>query len=360
VQCLDNMPTQEIMEKILAAAVNAPSGGNSQPWHFTFQDGELAVIAEPEKDHPILNYRHRGTWIAHGALVENIKIAAAAHGFKSAVKIFPDANQPNLTARIKFESAAPAEEELFQAMPERTTNRQGYDLKLLTAEQKKYLEPSLREVDGEVKVIWVEDRNQINRLGQAAAANEIVTLENQKLHELFFDEVVWTRQEEVAKKKGLFVATMELKPPERFGLKLFKHWPVMRPLTKLGAARKIAASNAKNYAATPLVGLVIVKDRDEDFIGAGRVIERIWLKAARFGFGFHLITGTMFFWQGINLGGLKIFSEDHRRLINDEYQAVADIAGIKDKNRLVTEMFRIGQGGEPTARSTKKPPEIQW
>ena len=134
----------------------------------------------------------------------------------------------------------------------------------------------------------------------------------------------------------------------------------MSKLAKFGLTKKIAAGNAKNYATTPLMGLVAVKNDDRDFIIAGRVIERIWLKATRLGFSFHLITGTMFFWQGINLGGLKLFSVDHRRIIADEYQAILDIAGIKDKSWLVTAMFRVGRGGEPTARSTKKSPEIRW
>lgn len=354
------MITQETIKKILEASVNAPSGSNSQPWRFEIDGDRINVIAEPEKDHPILNYRHRGTWIAHGALIENIKISAGALGWQTEIKIFPDPTNPNLTARIKLSEAVSIEEELFQTMSQRTTNRKKYDLKLLTTEQKKYLEQSVEEVGDKIKIILVEDRNQINRLSQAAAANEIVTLENQKLHELFFDEVVWTREEEKEKMNGLFVETMELKPPEKLGLRLFKRWSIMKRLAKIGAARKIAASNAKNYATTPLMGLVMLKDNDRDFLTAGRVIERIWLKAARFGFGFHLITGVMFFRQGINLGGLKIFSAEHQQIIAGEYRAIADIAGVTDKGWIVTAMFRVGAGGEPSARSTKKPPEIKW
>jgi len=350
----------ETIKEIIIASVNAPSGSNSQPWRFETSGDQINVIAEPKKDHPILNYKNRGTWIAHGALIENIKIAAGALGFKTEIKIFPDPANPNLTAQIKLFEATSLEKELFQVIPERTTNRKKYDLNPLTFEQKKYLGQAVEEVGDEVRVIWIEDINQINRLCQAGAANEIVTLENQKLHELFFDEVVWSREEEQKKMGGLSVETMELKPPEKFGLKLFKHWSIMSKLAKFGLTKKIAAGNAKNYATTPLMGLVAVKNDDRDFIIAGRVIERIWLKATRLGFSFHLITGTMFFWQGINLGGLKLFSVDHRRIIADEYQAILDIAGIKDKSWLVTAMFRVGRGGEPTARSTKKSPEIRW
>ena len=354
------MITPETVRKIITVSINAPSGSNSQPWRFEIRGNEIDVIAEPEKDHPILNYHNRGTWIAHGALIENIKISAGASGFKTEIKIFPDLANPNLTAQIKLSEAAPVEEELSQIILQRTTNRKRYDLKPLTIEQKNYLRQSVEEISGEIRVIWIEDGNQINRLGQVAAANEIVTLENEKLHELFFDEVVWSRGEEEKKMKGLFVETMELKPPEKFGLKLFKRWSIMNKLAKFGLAKKIAAGNAKNYATTPLMGLVAVKNDDRDFITAGRVIERIWLKATRLGFSFHLITGTMFFWQGINLGGLKLFSREHQQLIDEEYQAILDIAGIKDKSWLVTAMFRVGRGGEPTARSSKKMPEIRW
>jgi hypothetical protein len=134
----------------------------------------------------------------------------------------------------------------------------------------------------------------------------------------------------------------------------------MRFFAKIGAARKVAAGNAKKYAAAPIMGLVVVKNEDQDFIFAGRVIERIWLKAARLGFGLHLITGTMFFWQGINLGDLKIFSEKHRRIINEEYKTLANIAGVKEEDELVTAILRIGSSGEPTALSTKKLPLVKY
>lgn len=354
------MIIKETIRKILEASVNAPSGSNSQPWRFEISGNQINVIAEPKKDHPILNYQNRGTWLAHGALIENVKIAAAALGWRSEIEIFPDRTRPNLTARIGLLEALSAEEELFQIMPRRVTNRGKYDLWPLTTEQKKYLEQSADEVGGEIKVVWTEDRIQINRLGQAAAANEIITLENQKLHDLFFDEVVWTREEEKQKMKGLLVETMGLKSPEKLGLRLFKHWPIMKIFAKLGIARKIAAGNAKNYAATPIAGLMILKNDDRNFLAAGRVIERIWLKATRLGFGFHLITGTMFYWQGTRLGDLKLLSVGHQRIIDDEYRAILDIADIGDENWIVTAMFRVGRSDEPTAYSTKKPPEIKW
>jgi nitroreductase len=354
------MSLKEKIIKILEISINAPSGGNSQPWSFQIKNNEIFIFAHPEKDHPILNFRHRGTWLAHGTLVENIKIAAEASDFAPDIKLFPDLTRSNLTAQIKLAEAPPREEKLFYAISQRTTNRQRYNLKPLTSEQKNYLAQSEKEIDGEAKIVWIENRNQIERLSQAVATSEIVTLENQKLHQLFFNEIVWTRQEEERRKSGLFIKTMGLKPPEELFLKLFKYWSIMKIFVKLGFPRKIAASNAKNYATTPIMGLVVLKNNDKEFLTAGRLIERIWLKATTLGFGFHPIGGIMFYWQRIHWEKLDLLSSEHQQMIKEAYQIVADIAGIKNNDdNIVGMLFRLGSVDKAPVRSSKKTPEIE-
>ena len=159
-------------------------------------------------------------------------------------------------------------------------------------------------------------------------------------------------------KMGLYLKTMELKPSQEVALKLFRRWPIMRVLSKLGVARGIAKGNAKVYAKTAAMGAVVVADNDRDFLTAGRIIERIWLKATEMGFGFHLITGTMFFWQRIVLGKSKEFSAAHVKLIEAEYKAIESIVGSQGK--IVAALFRVGKDSEPSARSLKAPPEIRW
>lgn len=77
------MISREVIQKILEAGAQAPSGSNSQPWRFEVAGGTISIIMLPEKDHPILNFRNRGTLLAHRALIENIVIAAAHYKLKS-------------------------------------------------------------------------------------------------------------------------------------------------------------------------------------------------------------------------------------------------------------------------------------
>jgi len=291
------MDTQEDIKKILEIAINAPSGSNSQPWKFKVEGKKINVIALPEKDHPILNYRNRGTWIAHGALIENIIIVASSFGYSAKVRIFPDSKQPNLTAIIELIIGLSESDSLFSVIPLRMTNRKPYENKLLTDVQKKEFLSSVSQFK-EVNIKFTEDKKKCRSTGEALSINEIVTFENKKLHKLFFEEIVWSSADESTRKSGLYLKTMELKPPQQAALKLLRNWQIMKFFNHLKFARMIAKDNAKIYASGAGTGIIIANDRDEDFLLAGRAMERLWLKATQMKLSFHLITGTMFFWQG--------------------------------------------------------------
>lgn len=345
---------KESVKKIIEAGILAPSGGNSQPWRFEVDGSRVYVWALPERDHAILNFRYRGTWIAHGAFLENMIIAASKIGFLAIAKIFPRPEEPNLTFEINFEKTSPKHEPFYEAIFKRATNRKIYNTTPLSKHQKEDL---LRLGSNFLKLI--EDPVKIKTLAEAVSVNEIVMLENKVLHKLFFKEIVWTDKEELRKKAGLYLRTMEIPPPAQIMLRFFKHWPIMKFANKLGVARKIAADNAKNYAKVAAIGIISVNDSNADFIEAGRVIEKLWLYATAVNLKFHLITGVPFLWQGINSGKTSdIFSNEHIDFIKQAYQDIVEVSGSNGK--MPVAIFRIGEDGEPSARSSRLPPDIKF
>ena len=92
-----------VVRQILAMGVQAPSGGNSQPWRFELAGNTVDVYMMPERDHEILNFKNRGTLLAHGMLIETIAIAARYFGFEPCIELLPDPKRPYLTATIHFE-----------------------------------------------------------------------------------------------------------------------------------------------------------------------------------------------------------------------------------------------------------------
>jgi hypothetical protein len=353
--------SRDIVRRLLEAGVQAPSGSNSQPWTFEVKDSEIRVRMLPEKDHPILNFRNRGTLLAHGALIENIAVAAAHYGLGCEIRLLPDKADSNLVAKIwLFEGQKVKDETLFDVIFRRTTNRKPYSTEPVGEGAKHALLSVLSEIGGqrEVGLKLIDDRTQIEVLAGAASANEIVMLENELLHELFFDEIVWTKHELRQKKAGLYLKTMELRPPQRIAIHLFRRWPVMRLLNRLGAARSIARGNARNYAACGSYGAVLCGNDDKDFMEAGRVIERAWLKATALGLSFHLQTGVNFLWLRQAEEGQGILSNEHLSIIRQEYEKI--LRTFDAEGKIIPAIFRIGYDGGPTARSPKKAPEATF
>src|SRR3989344_4736746 len=336
------MISNEKIIEIIGRSTNAPSGSNSQPWRFEIKDSTLIIIGLPEKDHPILNYRNRGTWLAHGALIENIKINANASGYQVKITPFPNDNDQTITAHLTFEEDTAHDEGLAGVIPQRMTNRYPFEKTFLTDQQTTFIAQSSRELEEFSGELFLEENSsKITVLANAVAANEIITLETKELHHLFFNELVCSRKEEEKRKMGLYIKTMGLQLPQEMALKLFRHWFIMRLLNKVGIAKKIASSNAKGYSATPIMGAILVPDTDKDFLIAGQLIERIWLKATQLGFGFHLMTGTLFFWQGMINKTDFLFTTGHQELIKSEYENITSI--FKPNGKIVAALFRLGK-----------------
>ncbi len=347
---------KETIREILEKSVYAPSGSNSQPWKFRVHDNYIYVYALPEKDHPVLNFRNRGTWVAHGALIENIAIASREFGYKANIAIFPDKKEPNLTAKIRLEKTAISKDPLFSSMRLRTTNRKPYESAPLTSEQRaEFL--SVSDGRGPCGIKLIDDRDKLKALGEAMSVNEVVMLDNQLLHKLFFNELVWSEKEEKEKGTGLYLKTMELKLPQQFALRIFRHWPAMNLLNKVGLAKSIASDNAKGYTSASAIGAILVENNDQAFVEAGRAMERLWLKATGMGLSFHLVTGVLFLWQGITAGEDNGLSREHMELIKSAYQKMATIYEVRDDS-IIALLFRLGYGDKPTARSSKLLPDI--
>src|ERR1019366_8956249 len=96
------MVSREVIERILEAGIRAPSGENSQPWRFKVEGERVLLFNRPEADQSLFNFHQNGSLVAHGALLANVKVAAAYFGCEAEIALFPDEAEENLIARIDF------------------------------------------------------------------------------------------------------------------------------------------------------------------------------------------------------------------------------------------------------------------
>ena len=89
------------IEQLVAAAVRAPSGGNTQPWKFLFRDGRLYLFRD-EALPSFLDLDRRATHLALGAAAENLVLEAHHLGLEVTTRTFPDPEDDQLVAVFCF------------------------------------------------------------------------------------------------------------------------------------------------------------------------------------------------------------------------------------------------------------------
>ena len=109
---------------LVRAAIVAANAHNTQPWFFRVQPSRIEVMSDTSRNigtvDPLLREMHIGI----GCALENLMLAAAAHGY--ACKLTLNENDPTL-AVAELTPAATAKPALFDAIGSRHTNRGAYD-----------------------------------------------------------------------------------------------------------------------------------------------------------------------------------------------------------------------------------------
>ncbi len=343
------------IHQILENANLAPSGENSQPWRFVIQGNAIYQYNLPERDQSLYNWAQRGSLAAHGAALENMHITAAHLGYRLDTRLFPDQNDRSLVAIIEPVRESPREEALYPFIAKRVSNRKPYAPRPLSEVERTELYTLQHAIPG-VTFTFTEDPQKIKMLGYVGSVNEYVMLQNRMLHQFFFNHINWNKKEDEEKHLGFYIKTLELSPPAEAMFKLIRHWSVMRMVNKIGFAKMVAKQNAQIYSTSSAMGIITIPAIGEiNYLTAGRLLERVWLTVAKCGLSLQPLTGVLFFMLKIKAGETESFSSEHIKIIEDAYNKVRDAFNLTSET--VALMFRIGYGGEPSARSSRIPLE---
>lgn len=342
---------EEKIQKVIEAAILAPSGENCQPWQIKLDGNKIDLFNNPQKDTSLYNHNQKGSMVALGAFIENFMIASKVQGLNIQINMFPDPSNEDWIATINFSQTFPVNDPIYEAIFRRTTNRKAYKKVNLSEEQKFSIINSASEIGvGQVKLLV--DKEKIKKLSHPISLNEQLIFENPFLHKFFYGHIRWTKEEDDKLKDGFYIKTLELKLPQKFALKILRSWKWAQRAKKIGITRQIAKDNAKNYMSASALGIVVIPGNSRrDYVNAGRIMERIWLKVTSIGLSLQPMTGVLFFMQKFLADESKEFSSQEIQLIKNAYEEISNGFGVQDQT--IAMLFRIGDGGEPSARSSR-------
>lgn len=343
------------IKKILEAGIYAPSGDNCQPWKFVVEDNNINIFNIPEKDDSLYNFGQRASLISHGALIENIIIAASFMGYRANLIIFPDKKAPKHIARIVLEKSEHREEILYPQIKKRATNRKPYKSTPLAAEEKNTLY-KIPQFLGFGKIVLIENNKDKESVAGAASMNERIVLENIYLHKFLFNYIRWSKKEILEKLDGMYVKTFEMKPPQTAIFKICSYWPILKLLNKVGISKLVAGENKKIYLQSAAMGVAVLDgDAEKNFILGGRLMQRIWLECARMNLNVQPLMGIVFLGQRLMAGEADMLSLEHQKILKNAYGTIKNVFGVN--NETIAFLFRVGGGDLPSAYSPRLPLE---
>jgi hypothetical protein len=264
----------ELLSGLVAAAVRAPSGDNTQPWRFVAdpQAGLLSIFLDETRDPSPMNAGQRMARIAIGAALENVLRTASANGIQATV-IEPIS--PAL-ATVRITAGSLSEMAIEPVVTDRVTNRRSYDGRAVGAEVLAKLRDDTPEMEG-VKTIWIVDRDRVLKLAPLIGRADAAMFGEPRMRRAFLNNVRFDAPATTEVDEGLSLASLELTAMDRFALRLLRRLPNV--IVRLAGIMKVFATktSALVESASGLCLVVAPDTAPRTDLVVGRVMQRAWL-----------------------------------------------------------------------------------
>jgi sulfur-carrier protein adenylyltransferase/sulfurtransferase len=345
--------------EILELARWAPSGDNAQPWRFEIVSSRHIVVhGFDTRERCLYDIDGRPSQMALGALLETLALAASAHGLRAEVerrRNLPD-TRPTFDVHL-VPNAGTTPSDLIPAIRVRSVHRRPLRTRALRPEEKQALEATIGEG---YSVCWLEGWDRKWRAARLMYANGKIRLTIPEAYAVHREIIEWGARfsdDRVPDRAlGLDAVTLRLMRP------VMASWDrVVFFNTYLGGTLtpRIQLDLIPSLACAAHFALLArsVPQTVDDYVAAGRAMQRFWLTATHLGlwlqpemtpliFSLYAAAGRSF--TRIAPAGAKA----HR--VRGQ---LTELLGGQESAARAVFLARIGAGDAPKARSLRLPLE---
>ncbi|MEU8827941.1 hypothetical protein [Streptomyces sp. NPDC048636] len=257
-----------ILEKLISAAVAAPSTHHTQPWRYRLNPDTvtLEVRAAPERALRQADPMGRGMSVSAGAAVFNLRVAVAHFGWEPVVRLLPQRSQPDLLATVRLAAsprgrAHPAHDELYDVIWRRHSSRLPFSGRRLPRRLVYQLSDAAHEDGATLYLAGPEETSHLLRL--TAEAEQRGTHDPRRAAE----SREWVRD------TGPYGIPPAAIGPQHTGGRL--------PQRDFRAAGAVGQQPTALFESRPSIAVLTTgHDRRADWLRAGQALEHVLLLAA--------------------------------------------------------------------------------
>lgn len=343
----------DIARRCVDAARLAPSPDNNQPWAFRVREDAIDVL-HVRRRAIRSDVRDLFSWLAVGAAIENLALAASAKGFAAEVHFrqrpFDQVEQDELVATATLVEGGDRDP-LADHIERRTTNRRPYRRTEVSSDQRRRLTEAVRN-EPECSVSWVTGRKPIAAMGKLVATADRLRFETRSFHEELFEVLRFDPKEVERARDGLDVRTLEMPGMLMPALRMLGNWSLMSTLNRIGGSRALAGLSAKQVTASGALAMLwTLDDSDAGYLRAGRAMQRLWLAATAEGLAIQPLGSVPLFLLRLREAP-DTLSPPHRAALEQLQGAVTE--QFPDAGPATPVMlFRLGEAPAPSARSVR-------
>lgn len=345
-----------LIERLLERARWAPSGDNTQPWRFEILgEHHLLVHGFDTRDHVVYDLDGRPSQLAIGALLETIAIAASVEGFACRVERRPDTPETHLLIDVRLErdDRLPADV-LAPFIEKRVVQRRAMSTRRLSDEQKQALAASLPVG---FSVLWFERLSERYKMARLMFDNAKIRLNIPEAYEVHKAVIEWnarfSEDRIPSRAVGVDLLTEQLM---RWAMKSWRRVELLNRWMFGDLVPRLQMDMVPGLFCGAHLALLAPQALEtvDDYLAAGRALQRFWLAATRLGL---LIQPEMtpvifsrYATKGVVFSTLSDYVVAAHRLGARLSQQLRD----SGSDRLYF-LGRIGDGFLPHARSVRRP-----
>ncbi|MGW0180429.1 Rv1355c family protein [Nocardia sp. NPDC003345] len=348
-------PPAATVDRILACAQRAPSGGNIQPWSLRAVDDEIRIRLDTRYT-TAMDIGYRGSAVALGAALYNARVAAAAHNALGPYELHEDPGSDiPLTAILRPGTGTDPvlAADYTHTMARETNRRLGYGGQIPAAVLDGLASAAAAEG---ARIRMVTDSAGLREAATVLAESDRIRYLTPRLHQEMFAEM---RHPGDDLADGIDTRSLELAPDERVALQIGRRADVMAQLHSWSAgaalgdyARDRVRSSSAIVAVTFDGGAGTESAVLTGYARAGAAVQRVWIHAQRSGLAVQPMSPVFLFSRTrTELDALSAAYADRLSTLQGRFLEILDVP----EHESVALVLRLSYAAAASVRSRRRP-----